>query len=223
VAVKMENPFESDMEIFLRKSAELFSEDNFELSDMDIWIKKCGNKLVLNYSMQYKMLKHRNSSNLVKLSNDIYMRRRNAGLHVLYKNAYEFISISCNEFNKLTRKITFMDADDLMITGTEFRLRLLLNFQTYHGKGFKRLLVEMTLARIPDNVEYSKQVFDEAYSGIDGKKFYRKCFQYRDCWMYEAFQQLGDFFCWFRSRAQYDLESTINEIMRAQHRYSCVM
>lgn len=184
---------------------------DFEISDLDFPIKKCGNTIMLTFSMQYKLLKFRDSYDMKKISSDLWYRQKSLGYYMIFRRGLECISMSANEFNDLSKFATRLRHDycDEPCNSTENRLKVQLFFLTYNGREYKRLLVQETLSLIEGD-KYNRAVFYAAYYRIEHRKFYRKCFYYRDCEIYE-FLHCSEYFNRFRDIVFMEIKTAVDD------------
>lgn len=190
------------------RPVELLGGPDYDLELLDMPIRKYGKELVLTFSMQYKLIKHMQSYEKVKLSKEVTYQRLGPGHYMLYKGDSRHIAITCNEMIKLVNACTYLEDEQ---NWTALRLKTKLLFLTDSGYRLKKIFVDLTLARIPKNVEYTKEVFLEAYHSISKREYYKKCFCFRPVWM-EFYQPY--FFDWYVAVCQYEIEMTVNHIMR---------
>lgn len=185
----------------------------FKVGDLDIYLKKYGKTVIVNFSATYKLLKYRESTELRKITKDITYRSIGGGHYMLYKNGAEYMYFTANEFNafeKLACKFRcdyYEDPLDVL----ENRLKIQLYFLTHLGMEYKNLLVQETVALIP-NGPYNRQVFFKAYKRIDHRKFYRKCFHMRYCVIYENLHREAYFEC-LKDVAVTEIKSAVDEML----------
>lgn len=188
----------------------------FEVGDMDIYLKKYGKTIIVDFSATYKLLKYRESTELRKIAKDITYKSIGGGHYMLYKYGAEYMYFTANEFNAFERCAYKFHYDywDEPIDNLENRLKIQLFFLTHYGKAFKKLFVQETVALIPDG-PYGRNVFFKAYSSIDHRNFYRKTCPLRFCDIREALRH-EDYFFRLRDLAVTEIKSVVDAMYHVE-------